>query len=240
MKKLTKLYEKIHLTFIINCLLLSVATPVVSSFAQDRMYGKPWAGRSEVMAQNGMVCTSHPLSTQAAIEILRAGGSAVDAAIAANAMEGMVEPHVNGIGGDIFAIVWDAKTQKLYGLNGSGRSPYSLTLEEFKKRGLTHIPALGPLPISVPGCVDGWFELHKKFGKLPMEKILSHAIGYGRNGFPVHDELAMSLQNVPRLIWQVSKHQRTLLPEWRSAKKRRYFQESKFGKYARKNCQRRS
>ena len=84
---------------------------------------KPWAGRSEVMAQNGMVCTSHPLSTQAAIEILRAGGSAVDAAIAANAMEGMVEPHVNGIGGDIFAIVWDAKTQKLYGLNGSGRSP---------------------------------------------------------------------------------------------------------------------
>jgi gamma-glutamyltranspeptidase/glutathione hydrolase len=162
------------------------------------MYGKTWAGRSEVIAQNGMACTSHPLSTQAAIEILRAGGSAVDAAIAANAMEGMVEPHVNGIGGDIFAIVWDAKSQKLYGLNGSGRSPYSLTLEEFKKRGLTHIPATGPLPISVPGCVDGWFELHKKFGKLPMEKILSHAISYGRNGFPVHDELAMSLRNVPR------------------------------------------
>jgi gamma-glutamyltranspeptidase / glutathione hydrolase len=191
-KKLTN-YMKKHLTFI------SILTFSISSFAQDRMYGKPWAGRSEVIAQNGMVCTSHPLSTQAAIEILRAGGSAVDAAIAANAMEGMVEPHVNGIGGDIFAIVWDAKTQKLYGLNGSGRSPYSLTLEEFKKRGLTHIPALGPLPISVPGCVDGWFELHKKFGKLPMEKILSHAIGYGRNGFPVHDELAMSLQNVPRL-----------------------------------------
>jgi len=192
MKKLIH-YMKKHLT------LISLFIFSISSLAQDRMYGKTWAGRSEVIAQNGMACTSHPLSTQAAIEILRAGGSAVDAAIAANAMEGMVEPHVNGIGGDIFAIVWDAKSQKLYGLNGSGRSPYSLTLEEFKKRGLTHIPATGPLPISVPGCVDGWFELHKKFGKLPMEKILSHAISYGRNGFPVHDELAMSLRNVPRL-----------------------------------------
>ncbi len=191
--------EKLTNYMKIKYLLIALLSVSYISNAQDRMYGKPWAGRSEVIAQNGMVCTSHPLSTQAAIEILRAGGSAVDAAIAANAMEGMVEPHVNGIGGDIFAIVWDAKTQKLYGLNGSGRSPYTLTLEEFKKRGLTHIPATGPLPISVPGCVDGWFELHKKFGKLPMEKILSHAINYGRNGFPVHDELAMSLQNVPRL-----------------------------------------
>ncbi len=166
--------------------------------AQDRISGKLWAGRSEVMAQNGMACTSHPLSTQAAIEILRAGGNAIDAAIAANAMEGVVEPHVNGIGGDIFAIVWDAKTKKLYGLNGSGRSPYSLSLAELKKRGLNHIPATGPLPVSVPGCVDGWFELHKKFGSMPMERILSHAIAYAKNGFPVHDELAVSLQAVPR------------------------------------------
>lgn len=168
-------------------------------WAQDRLDGKAWAGRSEAIAQNGMVATSHPLSTQAAIEILRAGGNAIDAAIAANAMEGVVEPHVNGIGGDLFAIVWDAKTKKLYGLNASGRSPYSLTLEEFKKRGLTHIPALGPLPVSVPGCVDGWFELHKKFGSMPMERVLSHAINYARNGFPVHDELALSLTRVPNL-----------------------------------------
>lgn len=173
-----------------------------STFAQDRLSGKTWATRSEVIAQNGMVCTSHPLSTQAAIEVLRAGGNAIDAAIAANAMEGVVEPHVNGIGGDLYAIVWDAKTKKLYGLNGSGRSPYSLTLEEFKKRGLKHIPALGPLPVSVPGCVDGWFELHKKFGTMPMERILSHAISYARNGFPVHDELALSLRNVPRSLGQ--------------------------------------
>jgi gamma-glutamyltranspeptidase/glutathione hydrolase len=166
------------------------------SIAQDRLDGKTWAGRSEAIAQNGMVATSHPLSTQAAIEILRAGGNAIDAAIAANAMEGVVEPHVNGIGGDIFAIIWDAKTKKLYGLNGSGRSPYSLSLAELKKRGLTHIPSTGPLPVSVPGCVDGWFEMHKKFGSMPMERILSHAVNYARNGFPVHDELALSLTRV--------------------------------------------
>ncbi|WP_337044513.1 gamma-glutamyltransferase [Emticicia sp. 17c] len=177
---------------------------LINSFvnAQDRMSGRIWATRSEVIAQNGMACTSHPLSTQAAIEILQAGGSAIDAAIAANAMEGVVEPHMNGIGGDLFAMVWDAKTKKLYGLNASGRSPYTLTLEELKKRGLKHIPSTGPLPINVPGCVDGWFELHKKFGKLPMERILSHAINYARNGFPVHDELATSLAAVPRLYGQ--------------------------------------
>ncbi|TAE96341.1 MAG: gamma-glutamyltransferase, partial [Runella slithyformis] len=162
----------------------------VVSYAQDRPYGKPFATRTVVMAQNGMACTSHPLSTQAAIEVLKNGGNAIDAAIAANAMEGVVEPHVNGIGGDLFAIVWDAKTKKLYGLNASGRSPYSLTLAEFKKRGLKHIPADGPLPVSVPGCVDGWFELHKKFGKMPMPTILSSAVKYAREGYAVHDEAA--------------------------------------------------
>ena len=183
-------------------LLLLFLCFTLHGFSQDRISGKTWAGRSEVIAQNGMVCTSHPLSTQAGIEILRAGGNAFDAAIAANAMEGVVEPHVNGIGGDLFAIVWDNKTKKLYGLNGSGRSPYTLTLDEFKKRGLTHIPATGPLPVSVPGCVDAWFELNKKFGSMSMERILSHAINYARNGFPVHDELAGSLKAIPRLYGQ--------------------------------------
>ena len=158
--------------------------------AQDRLTGKSFATRTVVMARNGMACTSHPLSTQAAIDVLRKGGNAIDAAIAANAMEGVVEPDMNGIGGDLFAIVWDAKTKKLYGLNASGRSPYGLTLAEFQKRGLTHIPSAGPLPVSVPGCVDGWFELHKRFGKTPMPDILSHAIRYAREGYPVHDEAA--------------------------------------------------
>jgi gamma-glutamyltranspeptidase/glutathione hydrolase len=158
--------------------------------AQDRLTGRSFDTRSVVMAQHGMACTSHPLATQAAIDILKKGGSAVDAAIAANAVLGVVEPEMNGIGGDLFAIVWDASTHKLYGLNASGRSPHSLTLEEFKKRGLAYIPSEGPLPVSVPGCVDGWFELHKKFGKLAMPQILSAAINYARNGFPVADEAA--------------------------------------------------
>ena len=165
-------------------------------FSQDRPYGKLWATRSQVIAQNGMAATSHPLSTQVALDVLKAGGNAIDAAIAANAMEGVVEPHVNGIGGDLFAIVWDAKSKKLYGLNGSGRSPKSLTLAEFKKRSLTHIPSTGPLPVSVPGCVDAWFELHKKFGSMPMNKVLEKAVSYARNGFPVHGELGSALARV--------------------------------------------
>ena len=165
-------------------------------FSQDRPYGKLWATRSQVIAQNGMAATSNPLSTQVALDVLKAGGNAIDAAIAANAMEGVVEPHVNGIGGDLFAIVWDAKTKKLYGLNGSGRSPKSLTLAEFKKRGLKYIPSTGPLPVSVPGCVDAWFELHKKFGSMPMAKVLEKAVSYARNGFPVHGEFASALTKV--------------------------------------------
>lgn len=159
-------------------------------FGQDRLTGKTFATRSEVLAQHGMACTSHPLATQAAIDILKKGGSAVDAAIAANAVLGVVEPEMNGIGGDLFAIVYDAKTKRLYGLNASGRSPYNLTVAEFKKRNLTSIPIDGPLSVSVPGCVDGWFELNKKFGKLSMQQILSPAIQYARNGFPVADEAA--------------------------------------------------
>lgn len=169
-------------------------------FSQDRMTGLIFATRSEVIARNGMACTSQPLATQVAIDILKQGGTAVDAAIAANAMLGLVEPTGSGIGGDLFAIVWDAKTQKLYGLNASGRSPKSLTFEYFKRNGITHIPALGPLPVSVPGCVDGWFELHKKFGRLPMKQILSPAITYAREGFPVSELIAFYWQrNAQRL-----------------------------------------
>jgi gamma-glutamyltranspeptidase / glutathione hydrolase len=182
-----------------NCsiyLALSAALFVCLSqnvLAQNRSYGKSFATRSEVLAQNGMACTSHPLSTQVALDILKQGGNAIDAAIAANAMEGVVEPHVNGIGGDLFAIIWDAKTQKLYGLNASGRSPHSLTLQHFKDQNLEYIPALGPLAVSVPGCVDGWYEMHQTFGKMAMADILAPAITYAREGFPVADELSQSI-----------------------------------------------
>jgi gamma-glutamyltranspeptidase/glutathione hydrolase len=162
--------------------------------AQDRITGRPWATRSEVIAQNGMVCTSHPLASQAAIDILKKGGNAIDAAIAANACLGLMEPTGSGIGGDLFAIVWEAKTGKLYGLNASGRSPQSLQLSYFREKGLKSIPSYGPLPVTVPGCVDGWFSLHQRFGKLSMAANLQPAIQYAEAGFPVTELIAYYLQ----------------------------------------------
>ncbi len=169
-------------------------------YAQDRVTGSNFVTRSEVIAKNGMVATSHPLATQVGIDILKQGGSAIDAAIAANAALGLMEPTGSGIGGDLFAIVWDAKTKQLYGLNASGRSPEDLTLKYFKDNNYKKIPSLGPLPVSVPGCVDGWFELHAKFGKLPMNKILAPAINYANEGFPVTELIGYYLErSVPYL-----------------------------------------
>jgi gamma-glutamyltranspeptidase / glutathione hydrolase len=162
--------------------------------AQDRVTGKSFATRSEVIASNGIAATSHPLATQIALDILKQGGTAVDAAIAANAALGLMEPTGCGIGGDLYAIVWDASTQKLYGLNASGRSPQSLSIDYFRENGIERIPAYGPLPVSVPGCVDGWFELHEKFGKLQMKEVLSPAIRYAEQGFPLTELIAYYLQ----------------------------------------------
>ena len=169
---------------------LSLMVSMILGFAQDRITGEPFATRSEVIAQHGMACTSQPLATQVALDVLKAGGNAIDAAIAANAVLGLVEPTGNGMGGDLFAIVWDAKTEQLYGLNASGRSPKSLTREYFIENGHTKIPAYGPLPVSVPGCVDGWFALHGRFGSKEMKEILQPAIGYARDGFPVTELIA--------------------------------------------------
>ncbi|MGM1056794.1 MAG: gamma-glutamyltransferase [Bacteroidota bacterium] len=165
-----------------------------NSFAQDRLTGRNFATRSEVIASNGMVASSHPLATQIGLDILKNGGTAVDAAIGVNAALGLMEPTGSGIGGDLFAIVWDAKTKKLHGLNASGRSPKSLTLEHFKEKNIEIIPASGPLPVSVPGCVDGWFELHSKFGKMPMTEILAPSIKYAEEGFPVTELIAYYLK----------------------------------------------
>jgi gamma-glutamyltranspeptidase/glutathione hydrolase len=134
------------------------------------------------------------LATQVALDIMKQGGNAIDAAIAANATLGLMEPTGNGIGGDLFAIVWIQADQKLHGLNASGRSPESLTVErlqeELEKAGRQSIPPTGPLPVSVPGCVDGWFELHRRFGKLTMQQVLAPAIRYAREGFPVSELIA--------------------------------------------------
>jgi gamma-glutamyltranspeptidase/glutathione hydrolase len=174
--------------------LLFLLIPFIG-FAQDRITGELFSTRSEIIAENGMVATSHPLATQIGIDILKQGGNAIDAAIAANAAIGLMEPTANGIGGDLFAIVWVEKEKKLYGLNASGRSPQNLTLDYFKDNKFEKIPAYGPLPVSVPGCIDGWFELHDRFGKMNMKNVLNPAINYAENGFPV-TELVSYYMNI--------------------------------------------
>jgi gamma-glutamyltranspeptidase/glutathione hydrolase len=148
------------------------------------------AGRSVVMAPHGMVATSHPLAAQVGLTILQNGGNAVDAAIATNAALGLMEPMSCGVGGDLYAIVWDAKTQKLYGLNASGRSPYRATRDLFASRGLDEIPTSGPLSWSVPGCVDGWEALRQRFGSRPLAALLEPTIRYAEEGFPVTEVIA--------------------------------------------------
>ncbi|MDQ1350214.1 MAG: gamma-glutamyltranspeptidase / glutathione hydrolase [Acidobacteriota bacterium] len=183
-----------------------------SLFAADRITGKMFATRSEVIGTHGMVAASQPLAVQVGIDILKKGGSAVDAAIAVNAALGLMEPTSCGIGGDLFAIVWDNKTQKLYGLNASGTAPLALNLEYFKKQGLKQIPYHGPLPWTVPGCVDGWFELHKKFGKLDMKTVLQPAADYAENGFPLSELIAHYWQRSVMLFKEYENFQKLYAP----------------------------
>ncbi|MGP1282137.1 MAG: gamma-glutamyltransferase family protein [Parasphingopyxis sp.] len=163
--------------------------------AGGRPVGAAWS-RSPVYAQHGMAATAHPLASQIAIDILQQGGSAVDAAIAANAALGLMEPTGNGIGGDLFAIVWDPETQRLYGLNASGRSPMGRSYDELRAAlgDATSIPPLGHLPVTVPGAVDGWFELHGRFGRLGMDRILAPSIAYAQDGFPMAPVIAYYFQ----------------------------------------------
>ncbi len=187
----------------IGSVILPLLVCHLASAQIDRITGKNFATRSEVLARHGMVCTSVPAATQVGIDILKKGGSAVDAAIAANAMLGLMEPVSNGVGGDLFAIVYSAKDNKLYGINGSGRSPLGLSYEQMKaeldKLNRKTIPPQGMLPISMPGCVDAWAELHKKFGKLKLSDDLAPAIRYAEEGFPVTELIAYYWAFGPRL-----------------------------------------
>jgi gamma-glutamyltranspeptidase / glutathione hydrolase len=214
----------------------SIATWIFSSFALMTMEGsiagpRPSGSlvptRSEVIATHGMAATSQPLVSQVALDVLKRGGTAVDAAIAANATQGLMEPTGNGVGGDLFAIVWDAKTKKLYGLNGSGRSPKSLTFGklqgELAKLSSKTIPRRGPLPVSVPGAVDGWFALHGKFGKLPMKELLQPAIGYARDGFPVTEVIAEGWAANAKLLAQYPNFKETYMPGGRAPAKGEIF-----------------
>ncbi len=202
-------------------IIISLFPAILSS--QDRITGRDFATRSEVIARNGMAATSHPLATQVALDILKKGGNAIDAAIAANAVLGVVEPTGSGVGGDLFAIIWSADRDKLYGLNASGRSPRSLKLEYFKENKIEKIPSYGPLPVSVPGCVDGWFEMHDMFGKLPMKDILQPAINYARDGFPVTEVIAYYLQKGTELLKEYPNIKEIYMPRGKAPSKGEIF-----------------
>lgn len=176
--------------FAINSLMIRSGNLLYAADPADRPSEQSHQNRSTAVATQGMVATSHPLAALVGVDILQAGGNAVDAAIATNAMLGLVEPMSCGIGGDLFVIYWDAKTERLYGLNASGRSPYAINRQVFDDQDLDMIPIEGPLSWSVPGCVDGWFELHGRFGSTPMNQILRPSIDYGRNGFAVTEVIA--------------------------------------------------
>src|SRR4051812_534995 len=157
-------------------LVFALAIPLL---AQDRTNA-----RSMVISQYGIVATSQVQASQAGAEILSRGGSAIDAAIAGNATLGVMEPDMNGIGGDLFAIYWDAKTGKLYGLNASGWAPQGLTIEHLRSKGLSKMPESGIDTVTVPGAVEGWNKLHPRFGRLPWKDLFAPAIFYAENGFP--------------------------------------------------------
>lgn len=180
---------KILLPFASASLALGLIMTSVSG--SDRLTLQPGkSGRSETIAPSGMVCACHPLAVQAGLEVLRKGGNAIDAAIAVNAVLGVVEPMSNGLGGDLFAIVYEAKTGKLHGLNASGRAPALATREYFASKGMKSIPATGPLSWSVPGCVDGWETLRARFGTKPFAELMAPAIHYADKGAPVPEVIA--------------------------------------------------
>jgi gamma-glutamyltranspeptidase/glutathione hydrolase len=198
--------------------------------AYDRVTGLPHASRSEVIAPHGMAATSQPLATQIALDILKAGGTAVDAAIAANAALGLMEPTGCGIGGDLFAIVWNAEDGELKGLNASGRAPAAMTIEYFRENGIEAIPPLGPLPVSVPGAVDGWYELHGRYGRLSMAEILAPAIRYAREGFPVSEVIAYYMGRNKRHVADYPGFAETYMPDGDTPKKGEIFKNPRLAK----------
>ena len=195
--------KKCVLTLLV--LVMTITLSPIKSIAQiDRESGPSISTRSEIIAQRGMVATSQPLATQVGLQILKNGGNAIDAAIAANAAIGLMEPTGNGIGGDLFAIIWHQETNRLYALNASGRSPlgldYDNLIEILESKEETKIPPYDLLSVSVPGAVDGWFSMHEKFGSLPFNEILAEPIWYAENGFPVSESISSSWQSSARWL----------------------------------------
>ncbi len=199
-------------------LVMTVFAAGTSAYCHDRPTGPINKSRSAVLARNGMAATSHPLAVQAAVRVLQEGGNAIDAAIAANAVIGVVEPMSCGIGGDLFAIVWDQEARELYGLNASGRAPYKATIDYYRAQGLEQIPTYGPLSWSVPGCVDGWVTLHERFGSLPMERILEPAIQYAEEGFPVSEIIGGSWRGSQGRLAEIPTSTACYLPDGKAPK----------------------
>jgi len=189
--------------FLMTCLFVAC-----SAFAQDRSYG-----RSMVVTDRGIVATSHYLASQAGAEILRQGGSAIDAAIAANATLGVVEPMMNGIGGDLFLLYWDAKSGKLYGLNASGWAPRQLSIAFLKKQNITVMPQRGIQSVTVPGAVDGWSKAHQRFGRLPWKNLFTPAISYAEHGYFVSELVHAYWKNAQETLKETPEATRIFLPE---------------------------
>mgnify|MGYP001459269535 FL=1 len=189
----------------------------------DRITGLEFASRSEVIATNGMAATSHPLATQTAISILKNGGNAIDAAIAANAVLGLVEPTGCGIGGDLFAIIWSADEKKLFGLNSSGPAPKNISINKLKQKGLEKIPPYGPLPVTVPGAVAGWVSIHKKFGLLEFNELFNDAINYAENGFPVSELVSYYLERSSEIFAAYPNFKDVWMPNGKTPKKGEIF-----------------
>src|SRR3954471_13359984 len=189
-----------------------VGTIFMQQPAGDRPAGNTRGTRSVVMARNGVIATSQPLATAAGLRVLQSGGNAIDAAVTAAAVLAVVEPTMNGAGGDLFAIVYSAKDRKIHGLNASGRAGSLATLDEFKKRNVQRIPLRGELSVSVPGVVDGWNELLTKHGTRTLAQALEPAIRYARDGYAVSEIIADQWKSVETMLSHDPKAAAVFLP----------------------------
>jgi gamma-glutamyltranspeptidase/glutathione hydrolase len=202
--KSTSVKRQISIVLVVLSLMIIIAEPLS---AQDRSYG-----RSMVISDGGIVATSHTLASQAGAQILAHGGSAMDAAIAANAVLGVTEPMMNGVGGDLFLLYWDAKGGKLYGLNASGWAPRGLSIDYLKQKGTMQMPQAGVDSVTVPGTVDGWAKAHARFGRLPWKDLFTPAIYFAEHGYPVPELIHDFWEGDAQALKQTPEAERVFLP----------------------------
>ncbi len=209
---------------------LALMTTTSAQLPGDRPAGNVHGTRSAAVGRHGMIATSQALASAAGLKALQDGGNAIDAAITAAGVLAVTEPTMNGIGGDLFAIVFDAKTKKVYALDASGRSSHAATPEEFARRGLTDVPGGGPLSVDVPGVVDGWSQLLTRFGTIPLSLALAPAIAYARDGFPVQEIVADEWQDAAMKLSQDPAAAATFLPNGHAPKPGEVFQNPRLAK----------